>query len=131
MNPSQRNPFPQKRESVRIDHETGLIHGLPEGPQPLVGPTTGRAYEDLKKNEKNHQAAMRLMKGRMLSNWKCIQCKRVWKGSLIRLCFKTIDGKKYEEFRCPDPKCQAPVILHESVADIAVRQAEEQRMGRA
>src|SRR5271165_6799371 len=53
-------PAPPKR-GVWIDHETGLIHGLPNGPEPLVGPTSGKDYEDLKVKEKQAAVAERLM----------------------------------------------------------------------
>ena len=49
-------PDVPKKRGVWIDHETGLIHGLPEGPQPLVGPTSGKAYEDLKKAEAKNRS---------------------------------------------------------------------------
>jgi hypothetical protein len=116
---------PPKR-GVWIDHETGLIHGLPEGPQPLVGPTSGRAYEDLKAAEKKNEAAKRVMQRMMLSNWKCTQCRRVWKGTKVRVRF---DEHHYEKFYCPDGKCDAPVVMCETVEQIAVRQAEERRRG--
>ena len=123
FNISMKTPAPAqpKREGVWIDHETGLIHGLPNGPQPLVGPTTGAAYEELKKNEKNHEAANRLLKRQMLSNWQCTQCKRKWRGTLIR--FRIVNGK--EQLTCPDAHCDAPVVICETVEQIAVRQSKE------
>jgi hypothetical protein len=127
MNHSQKGA--NLKPGIRIDHETGLIHGLPDGPQPLVGPTSGRAYEELKRNEKNHVAANRVMKRQILSNWKCIQCKRVWKGSLVRFTIRVVNGRNFEEFKCPDSKCDAPVVICETVEQIAVRQAEEKRRG--
>jgi len=115
------NPNPQE---LWIDHETGLIHGLPNGPEPLVGPTSGKAYEGLKAAEQKNEAAKRVMQRMMLSNWKCIQCKRRWKGTLVRIRF---DEYHKEKFYCPDPKCDAPVVICETVEQIAVRQVEEKR----
>jgi hypothetical protein len=118
-------PAPKKR-GVWIDHETGLIHGLPNGPEPLVGPTSGKAYEDLKAKEKQNAAASKVMQRLMLSNWKCTQCKRRWKGTLVRIRF---DEYHKEKFYCPDGKCDAPVVMCETVEQIAVRKAEERRRG--
>jgi len=132
FNISMKNPAPEapKKRGVWIDHETGLIHGLPEGPQPLVGPTSGAAYEELKRNEKNQAALNKVMRRQILSNWKCTQCKRVWKGSLVRFSMNVIGGKTFESFKCPDTSCDAPVVICETVEQIAVRQAEEKRRGR-
>ncbi len=116
--------FGVKQPKVYIDHETGLIHGLPDGPEPLVGPTSGKEYEDLKKKEQHNDAAAKLMRRLMLSNWKCIQCKRVWKGTLVRIRF---DDFHKEKFYCPDPRCDAPVVMCETVEQIAIRQAEESK----
>ena len=69
------------------------------------------------------------MKRQILSNWRCTQCKRVWRGSLVRFTMRMVGGKGYEEFKCPDKSCDAPVVICETVEQIAVRQAEEKRRG--
>jgi hypothetical protein len=108
MNPASRNP--QKREQIRVDHETGLIHGLPGGPQPLVGPTTGREYEQLKQNEARNEQVKRLLERRMVTTYQCTQCKRKWPGVHVRVKWRKQYGVNMETFVCPDSHCDAPVI---------------------
>jgi len=103
---------------VWIDHETGLIHGLPEGPQPLVGPTTGSEYQQLKKKEREHKQAMHLLKRQMLSTYQCTQCKRKWSGKNVRLSWKLIDGVQAEVLKCPMSSCDAPVVLIEDALNL-------------
>lgn len=105
---TKRNP---PREKVRVDHETGLIHGLPGGPQPLVGPTAGREYEALKRNEQKHAAAMQILKRQMASTFQCTQCKRTFPGTVVRVKFPMVGGVPTQLLVCPDSKCDAPVVM--------------------
>ncbi len=91
---------------VRIDHETGIIHGLPAGPQPLVGPTTGRAYEELKQKERLHSLRNAFLERQMLSTFQCTQCKRKQSGKNVRV--KLDHGA--EVLVCSNSKCDAPVV---------------------
>lgn len=99
------------REHIRIDHETGLIHGLPDGPEPLNGPTTGSEYEALKKKEVEHKQAMHLLKRQMLSTYQCTQCKRKFSGKLARVKWRTTEGVNMETLVCPDQRCDGPVVM--------------------
>lgn len=103
---------------IRIDHETGLIHGLPEGPQPLVGPTTGSEYQELKKKEKQHAQAMHFLKRQILSTYQCTQCKRKWSGRDVRVKWRKQDGVNMETLVCPNKKCDGPVIMVEDAANL-------------
>ena len=107
-----------KREEIRIDHETGLIHGLPGGPQPLNGPTTGAEYEALKKKEAQHKQAMHLIRRQMLSTYQCTQCKRKWSGKHARVKWRTQDGVNMETLVCPDSHCDGPLVLIEDALNL-------------
>lgn len=108
----------EPRERIRVDHETGLIHGLPDGPQPLIGPTTGREYEELKKKEKEHGQAMHLLRRQMLSTYQCCQCKRKWSGKHARVKWRQTEGVNMETLVCPDSHCDGPLVLFEDAADL-------------
>lgn len=95
---------------IRIDHETGIIHGLPDGPQPLVGPTSGKAYEELKAKEALHSQRNALLERQMLSTYQCTQCKRKQSGKDCRVKWRKTEGVNLETLVCFDPKCDAPVI---------------------
>jgi hypothetical protein len=96
---------------VYIDHETGLIHGLPDGPEPLVGPTSGKEYEDLKVREKQQAAMNAMLERQMLSTYQCTQCKRKQIGKHVRVKWLKQEGVNMETLVCFDGKCDAPVIL--------------------
>ncbi len=96
---------------VWIDHETGLIHGLPDGPEPLNGPTSGAAYEDLKKKEKAQEQMNAHLQRQILSNFQCTQCKRKQRGRDVRVKWLKLDGVNAETLVCFDPKCDAPVVM--------------------
>lgn len=96
---------------VWIDHETGMIHGLPDGPEPLNGPTSGAAYEELKKNEQAHAQRNAMLERQMLSTFQCTQCKRRQSGKYVRVRFMRIGGVDTETLVCFDQKCDAPVVM--------------------
>lgn len=96
---------------IFIDHETGLIHGLPDGPEPLVGPTSGREYEELKRKEKQQAAMNAHLERQMLSTFQCVQCKRKQSGKFVRVKWLKQDGVNLETLVCSDVKCDAPVVV--------------------
>lgn len=104
--------------AIRIDHETGLIHGLPNGPEPLVGPTTGSEYEALKKKEATHKQAMHLLKRQILSTYQCCQCKRKWPGKDVRVKWRKQEGVNMETLVCPDKRCDGPVVVYEDAISL-------------
>lgn len=112
------SPTEPRREQIRIDHETGLIHGLPDGPQPLNGPTVGREYEELKKKEAAHKQAMHLLKRQMLSVYQCTECKRKWSGKLARVKWRKTEGVNMETLVCPDPHCDGPLVLYQDAMSL-------------
>lgn len=111
--PASRSP-----NDVWVDHDTGLIHGLPGGPQPLVGPTTGAAYQELKKNEAKHKQEMHLLKRQILSTYQCIQCKRKQPGAFVRMKWEIKDGVNMQLLVCRNPKCDGPVVLIEDAMSL-------------
>lgn len=96
---------------IYIDHETGLIHGLPDGPEPLVGPTSGREYEELKRKESQQKVMNAHLERQMLSMFQCTQCKRKQSGKHVRVVWRKMDGVNVETLICSDVKCDGPVIV--------------------
>ncbi len=96
---------------VYIDHETGMIHGLPEGPQPLNRPTSGHAYEELKQKESAHAKMNAHLERQMLSTFQCMQCKRKQSGKNVRVKWLKQEGVNMETLVCFDSKCDAPVVM--------------------
>jgi ribosomal protein L37AE/L43A len=120
---------------IRIDHETGLIHGLPNGPQPLVGPTTGSEYQELKKKEALNKQNELAIRRRMLSTWQCTECKRKFPGrdprlprpatppsryyaTDLRVKWRKTEGVNVETLVCPDQRCDGPVIMVEDAMSL-------------
>jgi hypothetical protein len=115
----QLQPAPQTpRSQIRIDHETGLIHGLPNGPEPLVGPTTGSEYQELKKKEATHKEAMHLLKRQILSTYQCTECKRKWSGKDVRVKWRKTEGVNMETLVCVDRRCDGPVVMIEDAMSL-------------
>lgn len=96
---------------IRIDHETGLIHGLPDGPQPLVGPTSGKAYEELKAKEQKQAVINAHLERQMLSVFQCTQCRRKQSGKNVRVKWRKVEGVNMETLVCFNPACAAPVVM--------------------
>lgn len=103
---------------TKVDHETGLIHVPGRGNLPLIGPTSGSAYEDLKAKEKQNRAAMLHLKRQMLSTFQCTQCKRKQPGTQVRVKWMKTEGVDMETLVCRDPKCDAPVVMIEDARDL-------------
>jgi ribosomal protein L37AE/L43A len=112
---------------VWIDHETGLIHGLPEGPAPLNGPTTGAAYQELKRNEKEHRVRNAILERQMRSTYQCTECKRRQSGKNVRVKWRKIEGTLSETLVCFDTHCDGPVILVQDAGPLL--QALQGRLG--
>lgn len=112
-------PKPQHNPNHQyVDHETGLIHRPKMAPVPLVGPTTGSEYEQLKKAEKQNQKLMLLLERQMRSTFQCTQCKKKWPGKFCRIKWRTIDGVNAETLVCPNQKCDGPVIMIEDAMNL-------------
>lgn len=103
---------------IWIDHESGLIHGMPGEPQPLVGPTTGAAYQELKKKEAQHRQEMHLLKRQILSTYQCTQCKRKQRGADVRMKWEMKDGVNMQLLVCRFPSCDGPVVLIEDAMSL-------------
>jgi hypothetical protein len=106
------------RETVKVDHETGMVNVPGKGDLPLIGPTSGSAYEDLKKREAEQRQFMMRLKRAILSTYQCQQCKRKMSGANIRVRMETIGGIQAQTLVCSDPKCDAPVTLVEDARDL-------------
>ena len=116
QNPQQQ-PSP-KREPIRIDHETGLIYGLPEGPLPMNGPTTGQAYEDLKTKEAENRQMQQHLKRQILSTFQCLQCRRKQSGKNVRVKWRKEEGVNMETLVCFDTHCDGPVVMIEDALSL-------------
>lgn len=103
---------------VRVDHETGDVHVPGKGNLPLIGPTSGAAYEDLKRKEKEHRASMLRLQRAMLSTFQCTQCKQRQPGTEVRVKWMKQEGVEMETLVCRDRKCDAPVIMAEDARDL-------------
>jgi len=142
---SGRAPKPKRKSSV--DHETGLLHLPGKEPLPLIGPTSGRAYEKLKQDEKN-AVQQKLDWERILrSTYQCLQCRRKfnalasklghseplsvrpeWRdlGRAVPDSFNLADMyaptppmmRQIIGFRCANLKCNGPVVLVEDALDL-------------
>jgi hypothetical protein len=114
-------PQRPNKEEMWVDQETGLIH-WPESqgkaPEPLNGPTTGAAYEDLKEREKEFQQLNLLLKRQMLSTYQCVNCHQKTPGKLARIRRAKIDGVETDLLVCPRPRCDGPLIMIEDAADL-------------
>ena len=109
------NPNPGE---LWIDHETGLIHMPKHQPVPLEGPTSGRAYEELKKEDAINKQRMHFLRRQMLSVYQCTQCQQKMSGKFCRVKWRNIDGVQAETLVCRDVRCDAPVVLVEDAADL-------------
>ena len=71
---------------VTVDHDTGMLHVPGVGPLPLVGPTSGKEYQDLKKSLHGKAELNRRMMDIFRRHWQCTQCKKIWKVNLEPIC---------------------------------------------
>lgn len=117
---------PNLRPTVKVDHETGMVNVPGKGELPLIGPTSGSAYEDLKRREKEQYQFMLRLKRAILSTYQCQQCKKKISGAHVRIRTTTIGGLETQLLVCSDPKCDAPVTLIEDVLDLRQQPGERQ-----
>lgn len=102
---------PGRNDELWIDHETGLIHLPGHAPEPVVGETSGKAYQDLKDRDVRRQQMMRHIRRQMLSRFQCTQCKRKFWGKDCRVKWRTVDGIMTETLVCPNVKCDGPTVM--------------------
>lgn len=119
---------PHLRPTVKVDHETGMVNVPGKGELPLIGPTSGSAYEDLKKREKDQYQFMLRLKRAILSTYQCQQCKKKMSGGNVRPKTVSIDGIETQILVCSDPKCDAPVTLIEDVLNVARPPCRHERL---
>lgn len=105
-------------DQAKVDHETGLIYVPGKGNLPLIGPTSGAAYEDLKAKEKEHREANLRLRRAILSTYRCTQCKRVQSGANVRVRWMKFHGVEAETLVCANPRCDAPVVVIEDAANL-------------
>lgn len=103
---------------TKVDHETGDIHVPGKGNLPLIGPTSGSAYEDLKQKEKENRLAMQRLKRAMLSTFQCTQCHTRQPGTDVRVKWGKVEGVEMETLVCRDRKCDAPVVMIEDALNL-------------
>jgi hypothetical protein len=111
-----------------VDHETGLIH-LPSGDLPLVGPTSGMEYEQLKRAEPDAKKARWLIERYLRSILQCTQCKRKFSHfnpsrereilcRAPRIRWLKVEGRMQESLVCFDPACDGPVIVAQDILEL-------------
>ena len=93
-----------------INHRDGTVRRPNHAPIPLVGPTTGTEYEELKKGEAKNAVAMKFIRRQMASTFQCTQCKRKFSGKFARVKWRNVDGIFAETLVCFDSKCDAPIV---------------------
>jgi len=96
------------RKPLQIDHETGDLVISNFGRLPLVGPTSGSEYEQLKKREAQKRVVDEILLRLMRKFWKCNQCGKIWPGTQIRPQWSK--ALQAEILVCADPSCDAPVV---------------------
>ena len=96
------------RKPLQIDHETGELDIPNFGRLPLVGPTSGSEYEQLKKREAEKRELNKNLLALMRKFWKCSQCGKIWPGTRIRPQWSK--ALQTEILVCADPACDAPVV---------------------
>jgi len=104
--------FARKRfatDRVKVDHETGMVNVPGVGPLPLVGPTSGREYKNLKEAEAQFELDRAKLNQDRAKRWQCVQCKRIWRGGKVRVK-KLNPASDQVYYVCPDKQCDAPVI---------------------
>jgi hypothetical protein len=116
----ERGPGRIPTDVVKVNHETGNVHVPGKGDLPLIGPTSGTAYEELKRKETENQAAMMRLKRAIFSEYQCTQCKRKMSGALTRVKWLTLDGVKAEALVCCDTRCDAPVVMIKDALGLTV-----------
>ena len=103
---------------VTVNHETGEVHVPGKGNLPLIGPTSGPAYEDLKRKEQEHRASMLRLQRAMLSTFQCTQCHKIQPGTEVRVKWMKPEGVEMETLVCRDRKCDAPVVMIEDAKNL-------------
>ncbi len=117
---------PDIRPPAIINHETGDINVPGKGPLPLIGPTSGAAYEDLKQREKAVNQQLRDLRHSLLSTFQCTQCKEKQPGTLIRLKWMVVEGMKMLAPVCRHVNCDAPAVIIEDARDLRKQPARVQ-----
>ena len=109
-----------RREEVSVDPEQGKIWVPGQGNLPLIGPE-GKKLDDAKRQ---HEKANLHMRRQMLSEYRCLQCKKIIKGKHVKVKWELQEGLGVELLVCNDPHCQGPVILHKDALDVMNPPAE-------
>ena len=99
---------PGDKDRVKVDPTTGQMHVPGQGTMPLVGADPGQ----LDQKRREHNQRMALLRRQINSEYRCLQCKRVWKGAQVRAVLRHEHGTQMEVLKCPDTKCDGPVVLH-------------------
>lgn len=121
---------PANPNEVSIDHDRGLIWTPGIGWQPLLGPTSGAAYQELKRKEQERKQLNIHLRRQILSTWRCTECKRVWIGKDVRVKWRKVDGVNMETLVCPDPRCDGPVIIEKDAFSLTNPVNEAQAAGK-
>jgi hypothetical protein len=111
---------PHAPGELYINHRDGTIRRPSHAPIPLEGPTTGAAYEELKRKEAQNNKAMAHIRRQLRSRFQCTQCKRKFMGGNARVKWRKVDGVLAETLVCFDAKCDAPIIMIEDGLDVRV-----------
>ena len=125
-----KTPAGKAPEGVWVDHETGLIHIPGMEPREMVGPTSGKEYQQFKAAEKEQSRRNIRLRAMMQSTYQCVQCKRKMKGAKVLVKYERIDGKVVEVFTCMDRKCAAPVVMIEDALSLTSPPRENGGSGR-
>lgn len=134
FNFTKKKPKSKTPDIVHIDHnadsnDTALF--VPgKGHLPLIGPTSGFDFEELKRREQHAMYVREFMLRELHKNWQCTQCKRIWRCRfdrdtgqplpgqttvIIEWAKPEAGGEKAEVLVCPyvdgnGKSCRGPVV---------------------
>jgi len=112
---------PHAPGELYVNHRDGTIRRPHHEPIPLVGPTTGSEYEELKQKEAQNAKAMQFIRRQMASTYQCTQCKRKFSGKIARIKWRNIDGVNTETLVCFDQKCDGPIVVIRDALEMRVQ----------
>ena len=114
---------------VQVDHEEGMVvipkgTEFPEGAEvPIVGPTSGNAYKELKiSEEKKREINKRLIA--LMGEWfQCIQCRQMMRGMdpetrvSVKVSRFRLGNSGPETLNITCPMCDAPMVKLDRTPD--------------
>jgi hypothetical protein len=83
-------------------------------PVKVIGPTP----EQLRHAQQEQARRNAHMQRQIRSTFRCTECKRLWKGAVVRVVVRRIGGVQAEVLVCPDQTCDGAVILHQDALSL-------------